>query len=73
MEKNGISVKVLPYDPKESLRPRDAERELSLSAEWVKPFGVRADFDNFWKEAGRIVKQEGRVFPQIITLLGIKT
>jgi ubiquinone/menaquinone biosynthesis C-methylase UbiE len=73
MEKNGISIKVLPYDPKESLPPRDAERELRLNVECAKPFGVKVDFDNFWKKAGGIVKQQGRVFPRIITLLGIKT
>jgi ubiquinone/menaquinone biosynthesis C-methylase UbiE len=73
MEKNGVSsLKVLSYDPKESLPPKDAERELRLSVEWVKPFGVKVDFDGFWKEAGQVVKKQGRVFSQIILLVGIK-
>jgi len=74
MEKNGISqVKVLSYDPKERLLPKDAERELRLSVEWAKPFGVKVDFDDFWREAGEVVRKQGRVFPQITLLLGIKT
>lgn len=74
MEKNGISQpRVLSYDSGESLLPKDAERELRLSVEWVKPFGVRVDFNNFWKEAGEIIKKQGRFFPQITLLLGIKT
>jgi ubiquinone/menaquinone biosynthesis C-methylase UbiE len=74
MEKNGISeVRVLSYDPRESLLPKDAERELRLSVEWMKSFGVKVNFDNFWKEAGEVVKKQGRVFPQIVLLLGIKT
>lgn len=74
MEKNGISqIKVLSYDPKESLLPKDAERELKLSVECAKPFGVKVDFDSFWKEAGEVVKKQGRIFPQITLLLGIKT
>jgi ubiquinone/menaquinone biosynthesis C-methylase UbiE len=73
MRKSGISrVKLLSYDPKESLLPKDAERELRLSVEWAKAFGVKVDFDNFWKEAGKVVKKQGRIFPQIILLLGIK-
>lgn len=37
MEKNEISeVRVLSYDPRESLLPKDAERELRLSVEWMK-------------------------------------
>jgi hypothetical protein len=35
--------------------------------------GVKVDFDNFWKETGEVVKKQGRVFPQIVLLLGIKT
>jgi len=74
MKKNEISqLRVLSYDPKESLLPKDAERELRLSAEWMKPFGVKVDFDNFWKETAEVVKKQGRVFPQITLLLGIKT
>lgn len=74
MEKNGVSqVKVLFHDPKESLPPKDAERELRLSVEWTKPFGVKVDFDSFWKEVGEVVKKQGRAFPQIILFLGIKT
>jgi ubiquinone/menaquinone biosynthesis C-methylase UbiE len=80
MKENGISqVKVLSYDPKESLPPKDAERELRLSVKWAEeafghfgPFEVRVDFDNFWKDVSEIVKKEGRVFSQIILLLGIK-
>jgi len=73
MKKNGISrVRVLSYAPKESLLPKDAESELRLSIEWMKPFGVKVDFDNFWKEAGEVIKKQGRIFPQITLLLGIK-
>lgn len=73
MEDNGISqVRVLSYDPKESLLPKDAERELRLSVDWMKPFGVEVDFDSFWKEAGEVVKKQGRIFPQVVLLLGIK-
>lgn len=73
MEKNGVSqVKALSNDPKESLLPKDAERELKLSVEWAKPFGVKVDFDNSWKEVGKIVKKQGRVFTQVILLLGTK-
>jgi len=73
MDKNGVSrAKVLSYDPKESLLPKDAERELRLSVEWVKAFGVKVDFDKFWKEAGEVVKKQGRIFPPIILLFGIK-
>ncbi|MEM3873529.1 MAG: hypothetical protein QXU45_00100 [Candidatus Bathyarchaeia archaeon] len=71
---NGISqFRDLSYDPRENLLPKDAERELRLSVEWMKPFGVKVDFDNFWKEVGEIVHKQGRIFPQIILLLGIKT
>lgn len=74
MEKSEISqLRVLSYDPKESILPSDTERELRLSVEWMKPFGVKVDFDNFWKEVGKIVHKQGRIFPQIILLLGIKT
>jgi len=74
MEKNEISqLKVLSYDPKESLLPKDAERELRLSVEWMKPFGAKVDFDNFWKETGEVIKKQGRIFPQITLLLGITT
>jgi ubiquinone/menaquinone biosynthesis C-methylase UbiE len=74
MEKNGIShTKILFYDPKEILRSKDAERELRLNVKWAKLFGVNVDFDNFWKEAGEVVKNQGRIFPQIILLRGIKT
>jgi hypothetical protein len=74
MKKNGISqLRVLSYDPRESLLPKDAERELRLSVEWMKSFGVKVDFDNFWKEAGEVIKKQGRIFPQIILLLGIKS
>lgn len=74
MRKNGMSqVEVLSYDPRESLLPKDAERELRLSVEWMKSFGVKVDFDNFWKEAGEVVRKQGKVFPQVILLLGIKT
>jgi ubiquinone/menaquinone biosynthesis C-methylase UbiE len=73
MEKNGIpQVRVLPYDPKENLPPQDAERELRLSVECAKPFGVNVNFNNFWKEAGDVVKNQGRVFPKVILLFGIK-
>jgi hypothetical protein len=73
MEKSGISpVEALSYDPRESLLPQDAERELRLSAECAKPFGVNADFDSFWNEAGEVVEKQGRVFPKVILLLGIK-
>lgn len=73
MERNGISkIKVLSYDPEESLPPKDAERELRLSVEWMKPFGVNVDFEGFWKEVSRIVKDQGRVFNQVILLLGTK-
>jgi ubiquinone/menaquinone biosynthesis C-methylase UbiE len=73
MEKNRISqVRVLSYDPKENLLPQDAERELRVNAECVKPFGVNVDFDNFWEEAGEVVTKQGRVFSQVILLVGIK-
>jgi len=73
MKKNGFSqVRSLSYDPKERLLPKDAERELRLSVEWAKPFGVEVDFENFWKEAGKIVKTQGRVSPQVILLIGTK-
>ena len=73
MEKNGISpVRILSYDPKERLLPQDAERELRLSVECAKPFGVNVDFDNFWKETSEVVRKQGRVFSQVILLLGIK-
>jgi ubiquinone/menaquinone biosynthesis C-methylase UbiE len=74
MERNGISeVKVLFHDPKESLSPEDAERELRLSCEWAKPFGVKVDFESFWKEVSQTVKEQGRVFTQVTLLLGTKT
>jgi ubiquinone/menaquinone biosynthesis C-methylase UbiE len=73
MERNRISgVKILAYDVKERLPPKDAERELRLSVEWIKPFRVKVDFDNFWKEVDHIVTEQGRVFPQVILLLGTK-
>lgn len=73
MERNRISdVKVLTYDAKERLPPKDAERELRLSVEWMKPLGVKVDFDSFWKEVSHIVTEQGRVFPQVILLLGTK-
>jgi len=73
MKRNRISdVKVLTYDVKERLLPKDAERELRLSVEWIKPFRVKVDFDNFWKKVSHIVIEQGRVFPQVILLLGIK-
>jgi ubiquinone/menaquinone biosynthesis C-methylase UbiE len=72
MKKNGISPEALSYDPKESLLPQDAERELRLSTECAKPFGVNVDFESFWNEVGEVVKKHGRVFPQVILLLGIK-
>jgi ubiquinone/menaquinone biosynthesis C-methylase UbiE len=72
MEKSGIPTEVLSYSPKERLLPQDAERELRLSVECAKPFGVNVDFDSFWNEAGEVVKKEGRVFPRIILLLGVK-
>jgi ubiquinone/menaquinone biosynthesis C-methylase UbiE len=73
MERNRIAdVKVLTHDVKERLPPKDAERELRLSVEWIKPFRVKVDFDNFWKEVSHIVIGQGRVFPQVILLLGTK-
>ena len=73
MERNGIpDVKVLTYHVKERLPPKDAERELRLSVEWVKPLKVKVDFDNFWKEVSHIVIEQGRIFPQVILLLGTK-
>jgi len=73
MNRNGITnVKVLTYDVKERLPPKDAERELRLSVEWVKVFRVKVDFDNFWKEVSNIVREQGRVYPQVILLLGTK-
>jgi ubiquinone/menaquinone biosynthesis C-methylase UbiE len=73
MKSNGISeVKALSYDPKESLPPKDAERELRLSVEWSKALGVEVDFERFWKEVGKIVRREGRVYSQVILLLGTK-
>ena len=73
MKKNGISeVKALSYDPKESLLPKDAERELKLSVEWSKPLGVEVDFDGFWKEVREIVRKEGRIYSQVVLLLGTK-
>jgi ubiquinone/menaquinone biosynthesis C-methylase UbiE len=73
MERNGISkIKVLSYDPKESLPSKDAERELRLSVEWMKPFGIEVDFEGFWKEVSQMVKDQGRVFNQVILLLGTK-
>jgi len=72
MERNGISIKVLSYYPKESLPPKDAERELRLSVEWMKPFGVEVDFEGFWKEVSQIVTDQGRAFNQVILLLGTK-
>jgi hypothetical protein len=74
MKKNGIcQVKVLSYDSKEGLLPRDAERELKLSVDSAKSLGVKVDFASFWKEVGEVVKKKERTFPQIILLLGIKT
>jgi len=73
LRKNGISeAKALVYDPKEMLLPKDAERELRLSVEWAKPLGVQVDFDHFWKEVGEIVRKKGRVFSQIVLLVGTK-
>ena len=72
MERNGISIKVLSYYPKESLPPKDAERELRLSVEWMKPFGVEVDFEGFWKEVSQILTDQGRAFNQVILLLGTK-
>lgn len=72
MEDNSISAEALSYDPEESLLPRDAERELRLSAKCMIPFGVKVDFDSFWKEVGEVVKEHGRIFPQVVLLLGIK-
>lgn len=74
MKRNEISeAKVLSYDPKESLLPKDAERELRLSAKWAEPFGVKVDFDNFWKEVGEIIRRNGRVYSKVVLLLGRKT
>jgi len=73
MKTNSISkVKSLTYNPKESLLPKDAKRELRLSVEWCKAFGVEVDFENFWKEVVSIIEKQGRVFPQIILLVGTK-
>jgi SAM-dependent methyltransferase len=73
MERNRISdVKVLTYHVKERLPPKEAERELRLSVEWVKPLKVKVDFDNFWKGVSHIVIEQGRIFPQVILLLGTK-
>jgi len=74
MKRNEISeVKALSYDPKEGLLPKDVERELRLSAKWAEPFGVKVDFDNFWKEVGEIIRRNGRVYSKVILLLGRKT
>jgi ubiquinone/menaquinone biosynthesis C-methylase UbiE len=74
MEKNAVSqVKVLSYDPKESLLPKDAERELRLSVECAEPLGVNVDFDGFWNEVSEVVERDGRIFPQLVLLLGVKT
>jgi ubiquinone/menaquinone biosynthesis C-methylase UbiE len=71
MKRNGISeVKALSYDPKESLLPKDAERELRLSVEWAKALGVEVDFEGFWKEVGGIVRKEGRIYSRVVLLLG---
>jgi ubiquinone/menaquinone biosynthesis C-methylase UbiE len=73
MERNKISdVKALSYDVKERLPPKDAERELRLSAEWIRQFRVEVDFDNFWKKVSHIVREQGRVFPRVTLLLGTK-
>jgi len=72
MEKNGITPEALTYNPKERLLPQDAEKELRLGVECAKPFGVNVDFDSFWKETGEVVRKQGRVFPQVVLLLGIK-
>lgn len=74
MKRNEISeAKALSYDPKESLLPKDAERELRLSAKWAEPFGVKVDFDNFWKEVGEIIRRSGRTYSKVVLLLGRKT
>jgi len=73
MEKNGISeARALAYDPKERLPPKDAEKKLRSSVEWAKPLGVEVDFNNFWKEVCEIVIKQGRVFSQVVLLLGTK-
>jgi SAM-dependent methyltransferase len=73
MRTSGISqVEVASYGPRESLLPKDAERELRLSVEWMKSFGVKVDFASFWNEAGGVIRKQGRIFPQVILLLGIK-
>jgi ubiquinone/menaquinone biosynthesis C-methylase UbiE len=74
MGRNGISdSRTLFYNPNESLLPKDAERELRLSVEWAKPFGIKVDFDNFWKEVDEVVRRNGRVYSKVALLLGRKT
>ena len=73
MKMNGISeVKTLTYDPQESLSPKDAERALRLSVEWIKPLGVKVDFENFWKEVSEIVRKQGTISSQVILIIGTK-
>jgi ubiquinone/menaquinone biosynthesis C-methylase UbiE len=73
MEENGIlEVEALPYDPDEKLLPADAERELRLSVDWAKPFGIEVDFVDFWKEVDRIVESQGRTYNRVALLRGTK-
>jgi len=74
MERKGFSeTRVLFYDPKEKLLPKDAERELRLSVEWAKHVNIEVDFDSFWEEVHEIVKTQGRIYSNVVLLLGRKT
>lgn len=66
-------VDVHTRDPKESLPPKETERKLRLSVEWMRPFGVEVNSEGLWRKVRQIVKDQGRVFNQVILSLGTKT
>src|SRR3972149_4384373 len=65
-------IRVEEFTPDERLLPKDAERELRSSAECATPQGGEGDFEAFWKEAGDIVAQEGRVYSKVLLLTCVK-
>jgi ubiquinone/menaquinone biosynthesis C-methylase UbiE len=74
LKKNGVSdAKVLLHEANEKLPPRDAERELMLSVEGARQLGVNVDFNNFWKEAGDLIRKQGRSYSRVAVLFGTKT
>lgn len=65
-------ISVQEFDPGESLAPKDAERELRLGATWAEPQGIFVDFPKFWREAGDILRREGRRYSRLLLVTGTK-